>query len=127
MTIPLNKPYLSGNELRYIEQVLRSGKISGNGLFTQKCHQFFQQRYGFRKVYLTTSCTDALEMTAILIDIQPGDEIIAPSYAYVSTANAFRTRGAKIVFADCLPDIPNIDASSKMQHRRSIRITKESR
>ncbi len=109
--IPFNKPFLTGNETNYIQQAVESGKISGDGIFTQKCHQFFEQHYGFKKVLLTTSCTDALEMASILINIQPGDEVIVPSYAFVSTANAFVLRGAKIVFADSLSDEPNLDAS----------------
>ena len=111
MKIPFNKPFLTGNETKYIEQAVQSMKISGDGLFTKKCHQFFEENYGFHKCLLTTSCTDALEMAAILIDIQPGDEVIMPSYTFVSTANAFVLRGAKIVFADSLPDHPNIDVS----------------
>lgn len=107
--IPFNKPYLTGKETRYIMQAVKSGKISGNGLFTQKCHQFFETRYGFKKVLLTTSCTAALEMAAILLNIQPEDEVIMPSYTFVSTANAFVLRGAKIVFADSRPDHPGID------------------
>jgi dTDP-4-amino-4,6-dideoxygalactose transaminase len=107
--IPFNKPYLTGKETQYIEQAVRSGKISGNGLFTQKCQQFFEQKYGFKKCLLTTSCTDALEMAAILCDIQPGDEVIMPSYTFVSTALAFARQGAKIVFADSQPNHPNID------------------
>ena len=109
--IPFNKPYLTGNEVRYIEEAVRSGKISGDGMFTRKCHEFFEKRYGFKKVLLTTSCTDAMEMAAILINIQPGDEVIMPSYTFVSTANAFVLRGAKIVFADSCPDFPNLDSS----------------
>jgi len=109
--IPFNKPYLSGNELKYIAEAINSGKISGNGLFTKKCHDFFQKHYGFNKCLLTTSCTDALEMAAILCDIQPGDEVIVPSYTFVSTANAFILRGARIVFADSREDHPGIDES----------------
>lgn len=109
MKIPFNKPYLSGNETRYIAEAVQSGKISGDGLFTQKCHNFFEQRYGFKKCLLTTSCTDALEMAAILIDIKAGDEVIIPSYTFVSTVNAFVLRGAKIIFADSTPDHPNLD------------------
>lgn len=109
--ITFNKPFLSGNETKYIEEAVRSMKISGDGMFTKKCHTFFEEKYGFHKCLLTTSCTDALEMAAILIDIQPGDEVIMPSYTFVSTANAFVLRGAKIVFADSLPDHPNIDVS----------------
>jgi len=89
---------------------VETGKISGNGAFSQKCHQFFEKRYRFRMVLLTTSCTDALEMSAILIDIQPGDEVIVPSYTFVSSANAFVLRGAKIIFADSESETPNIDA-----------------
>jgi dTDP-4-amino-4,6-dideoxygalactose transaminase len=107
--IPFNKPYLHGKEFVYIAQAVATGKISGDGTFTNKCHDFFEQRYGFKKVLLTTSCTDALEMAAILLDIQPGDEVIAPSYTFVSTVNAFALRGAKIVFADSYPEHPNID------------------
>ncbi|MBN2400255.1 MAG: dTDP-4-amino-4,6-dideoxygalactose transaminase [Candidatus Aminicenantes bacterium] len=109
MKIPFNKPYLSGRETEYIEQAVRSGKISGNGVFTQKCHEFFEGKYGFKKCLLTHSGTAALEMAAILLDIQPGDEVIVPSYTFVSTANAFVLRGAKIVFADSRTDHPGMD------------------
>lgn len=108
--IPFNKPYLTGKETFYIEQAVKSGKISGNGMFTQKCQQFFEERYGFKKCLLTTSCTDALEMAAILCNIQQGDEVIIPSYTFVSTALAFVRQGATIVFADSMPNHPNIDA-----------------
>lgn len=107
--IPFNKPYLSGNELEYIREAVASGRISGDGMFTKKCHQFFETRYGFQKCLLTTSCTDALEMAAILLDIQPGDEVIMPSYTFVSTANAFVLRGARIVFCDSREDHPGIN------------------
>jgi len=107
--IPFNKPYLTGKELDYIKDAVSRGKISGNGYYTQKCHEFFQRRFGFKKCLLTTSCTDALEMAAILCDIQPGDEVIVPSFTFVSTANAFVLRGAKIVFADSRNDHPGID------------------
>ena len=110
--VPFNKPYLTGNETKYIEQAVASGKISGNGVFTQKCQQFFEERYGITKTLLTTSCTDALEMCAILLNIKEGDEVIMPSYTFVSTANAFVLRGAKIVFADSRADQPNIDENS---------------
>jgi len=110
MKIPFNKPYLTGKETQYITDAVNTGKISGNGVFTQKCQQFFEQKYGFRKCLLTTSCTDALEMCAILADIQAGDEVIVPSYTFVSTALAFVRQGAKIVFADSYADNPNIDA-----------------
>ncbi|SFE39581.1 dTDP-4-amino-4,6-dideoxygalactose transaminase [Thermoflexibacter ruber] len=112
MHIPFNKPYLSGKEIEYIIESVNSLKISGDGLFTKKCHQFFEQKYGFSKCLLTTSCTDALEMAALLIDIQPNDEVIMPSFTFVSTANAFVLRGAKIIFADSLASHPNIDADA---------------
>jgi dTDP-4-amino-4,6-dideoxygalactose transaminase len=111
-TIPFNKPYLSGHEMRYIEEAVRSGKISGDGIFTKRCHQYFEQQLGFNKVLLTTSCTDALEMAALLLDLQPGDEVIVPSYTFVSTPNAFVLRGAKVVFADSTAENPNIDVTS---------------
>lgn len=107
--IQFNKPYLHGKELVYIAQAVATGKISGDGTFTRKCHDFFEQRYGFKKALMTTSCTDALEMAAILLDIQPGDEVIAPSYTFVSTVNAFALRGAQIIFADSYSDHPNVD------------------
>jgi len=109
--IPFNKPYLTGKELQYINQAVNSGKISGNGMFTQKCQDFLKERYGFKKTLLTTSCTDALEMCAILADIQPGDEVIIPSFTFVSSALAFVRQGAKIVFADSRSDHPGIDES----------------
>lgn len=87
------------------------GKISGDGVFTQRCHRFFEEKYRFKKALLTTSCTDALEMAAILLNIQPGDEVIVPCYSFVSAPNAFVLRGAKIVFADSKTDEPNIDAA----------------
>lgn len=111
MSIPFNKPYISGNELKYIQQSVEIGKISGNGFFTKKCHDFFETRYGFKKVLLTTSCTDALEMAAILADIGPGDEVIIPSYTFVSTALAFVRQGANVVFVDSSDEHPNMDAS----------------
>jgi dTDP-4-amino-4,6-dideoxygalactose transaminase len=107
--IPFNKPYLSGKETQYIEEAVKSGKISGNGVYTKKCQTFFEEKFGFKKCLLTTSCTDALEMAAILINIQPGDEVIMPSYTFVSTSNAFVLRGAKIIFADSRKDHPNMD------------------
>ena len=110
MKISFNKPYLTGKETAYIEQAVSSGKISGNGDFTKRCQAFFEQRYGFGKCLLTSSCTDALEMAALLLDIQPGDEVIMPSYTFVSTANAFVLRGARIVFADSSAEHPNLDA-----------------
>lgn len=109
MNIGFNKPYLTGKELLYIKDAVESKKLSGNGKYSQLCHDFFEKRYGFQKCLLTTSCTDALEMSAILIDIQPGDEVIMPSYTFVSTANAFVLRGAKIVFCDSRADHPGMD------------------
>ncbi len=97
--------------MKYIEESVKGGKISGNGVFTKKCQNFFEKRYGFKKTLLTTSCTDALEMAAILINITPGDEVILPSFTFVSTANAFALRGAKLIFADSRKDHPGIDES----------------
>lgn len=108
--IPFNKPHLTGKEAHYMYQAVYNGKLSGNGEFTKKCQHFLENRYGFKKCLLTTSCTDALEMAAILCDIQPGDEVIVPSYTFVSTALAFVRQGAKIVFADSMERNPNIDA-----------------
>jgi dTDP-4-amino-4,6-dideoxygalactose transaminase len=108
--IPFNKPYLTGKETHYIYDAVNSGKISGNGKYTQMCQAFFESTYGFKKVLLTTSCTDALEMCAMLANIKEGDEIIIPSFTFVSTAIAFVRQGAKIVFADSYLDNPNIDA-----------------
>jgi dTDP-4-amino-4,6-dideoxygalactose transaminase len=110
--IPFNKPFLSGDELSYIAASVDSGKISGNGPFTKKCHSFFKDRFGFPQVLLTSSCTDALEMSAILLDIQEGDEVILPSYTFVSTANAFILRGAKLIFVDSREDHPGMDESA---------------
>lgn len=109
MKVPFNKPFFIGNEIKYISLAVKLGKISGDGLFTKNCHDFFEKHYGFKKVLLTHSCTAALEMAAILIDTKEGDEIIMPSYTFVSTANAFVLRGAKIVFCDSHSDNPNID------------------
>ncbi|WP_242087562.1 dTDP-4-amino-4,6-dideoxygalactose transaminase [Aestuariivivens sediminis] len=109
--IPFNKPFLTGNEINYIQEAVSSGKLSGNGIYTKKCQSFFENRYGIHKALLTSSCTDALEMAAILLDIQSGDEVIVPSYTFVSTANAFVLRGAKIVFADSSERHPNVDAA----------------
>lgn len=110
--IVFNKPYLTGKEAHYIYQAVYSGKLSGNGQFTQRCQRFFEERFGFRKCLLTSSCTDALEMAALLCDIKAGDEVIMPSYTFVSTANAFVLRGANIVFADSRKDHPGIDEDS---------------
>ncbi|MGE5353495.1 MAG: dTDP-4-amino-4,6-dideoxygalactose transaminase, partial [Acidobacteriota bacterium] len=110
--IPFNKPYLTGKEMHYIYQAVYSGKISGNGIYTKKCQKYFEDHYGIKKALMTTSCTDALEMCAILADIKPGDEVIVPSYTFVSTALAFVRQGAKIVFADSRKDHPGIDEDS---------------
>lgn len=110
--IPFNKPYIIGNELEYIKQSVGLGKISGDGYYSRKCQEYFEKRYGFKKCLLTTSCTDALEMAAILTNVQPGDEVIIPSYTFVSTANAFALRGAKIVFVDSMAEYPNLNAET---------------
>lgn len=107
--IPFNKPYLTGKELEYIQKAVERGHISGDGFFTKKCHAFLKKKFGFKKALLTTSCTAALEMAAILAEISPGDEVIIPSYTFPSTATAFVMRGAKIVFADSQKDHPNMD------------------
>ena len=109
--IPFNKPYLTGKETKYITDAVVSGKISGNGKYTKMCQDFFENKFGFKKTLLTTSCTDALEMAAILINLKEDDEVIMPSYTFVSTSNAFVLRGAKIVFADSLPNHPNMDCN----------------
>ncbi|WP_422858216.1 dTDP-4-amino-4,6-dideoxygalactose transaminase [Flagellimonas sp. S174] len=108
-TIPFNKPFLVGKETKYIEDAVGTGKISGNGDFTKKCQDFFETRFGFKKALLTTSCTDALEMASMLLNVGPGDEVIVPSYTFVSSALAFVRQGAKIVFADSRKDHPGID------------------
>ena len=107
--IHFNRPYMTGKETEYIRQAVADGKISGNGEFTQRCQAYFEKRYGFRKCLLTTSCTDALEMAAILTEVGPGDEVIVPSYTFVSSALAFVRQGATLVFADSRADQPNID------------------
>lgn len=110
--IPFNKPYLTGKETHYIYDAVNTGKLSGNGKFTKLCQEFFERSFDLKKVLLTTSCTDALEMAAILLDIKQGDEVIMPSYTFVSTANAFVLRGATIIFADSRADHPGIDEDS---------------
>jgi len=110
--IPFNQPYLIGRELEYIQDAVATKKLSGNGKYTKLCQSFFEKRYNFKKCLLTTSCTDALEMAAILLDLVPGDEVIVPSYTFVSTANAFVLRGAQIVFADSRSDHPGINEAS---------------
>lgn len=107
--IPFNKPFLTGKEAHYMYDAVFSGKLSGNGKYTKLCQKFFEEKYGMKKCLLTTSCTDALEMCAILSDVGPGDEVIVPSYTFVSSALAFVRQGAKIVFADSMGSNPNID------------------
>lgn len=109
--IPFNAPPIVGTELEYMQSAMASGKLCGDGGFTRRCQQWMENRFGSQKVLLTPSCTASLEMAAILIDIQPGDEVIMPSYTFVSTANAFVLRGATIVFVDIRPDTLNMDES----------------
>ncbi|MBU2649809.1 MAG: dTDP-4-amino-4,6-dideoxygalactose transaminase [Bacteroidetes bacterium] len=120
MKIPFNKPHFTGNEINFMTEAAREGRISGNGNFTRQCHSFFEKKYGFGKAFLTNSCTDALEMAAVLTRFEPGDEVICPSFTFVSTASAFALHNAKIVFADSRPDQPNIDETlieSLISHR----------
>lgn len=112
MSIPFNKPHLVGTEMQNMKLAVVNGKLSGNGEYTKKCQQFFEERYGFKKCLLTTSGTDALEMCAMLCDLKPGDEVIIPSYTFVSTALAFLREGAKVVFADSMKRNPNLDAEA---------------
>ncbi len=109
--IPFNKPYLVGKETQYIQDAVCTGKISGNGKYTKLCQDFFENKYKFKKCLLTTSCTDALEMCAILANIEKDDEVIIPSFTFVSTALAFIRQGAKVIFADSSSENPNIDVS----------------
>lgn len=110
--IAFNVPAVTGHELAYVQKAIGKHKLSGNGEYTKACHRFFEERYGFTKCLLTTSCTDALEMCALLLDLQPDDEVIMPSYTFVSTANAFVLRGAKLVFADSHENHPNLQAEA---------------
>ena len=107
--IPFNRPFIIGKEIHYISQSVLSGHTAGNGMFTRKCHELLETKFGARMVLLTTSCTTALEMSAILCKVEPGDEVIMPSFTFVSTANAFYLRGARPVFVDIRPDTMNID------------------
>jgi len=109
ITIPFNRPCFTGNELKYIGEAVARGQISGDGYFTKQCHRYLEESLGVHKALLTTSCTHALEMSAILLDIQPGDEVICPSFTFVSTINAFVLRGARPVFVDVRPDTLNLD------------------
>ena len=110
--IPFNRPHFTGQEMAFLEQVFQSGQTAGNFAFTRRCQQFFERRYGFPKGLLTTSCTDALELSGLLCRLQPGDEVILPSFGFVSTANAFAIQGATLVFADSRADHPNVDLDS---------------
>lgn len=109
MQIPFNRPCFTGNELKYIAEAVERGHISGDGYFSKKCHAFLEEAVGVPKALLTTSCTHALEMSALLLDIQPGDEVICPDFTFVSTINAFVLRGARPVFVDIRPDTLNLD------------------
>jgi len=111
LRVDYNRPAPLGNEYEYIRQAIESGHISGDGIFTKKCHIFLESELGVTKALLTTSCTHALEMSAILLDIQPGDEVIVPDFTFVSTVNAFVLRGAKPIFLDIRPDTLNLDVS----------------
>ena len=113
--IGFNEVYLSGKEAAFVTDAVSRGSISGDGIYSEKCEEFFRQKYGFRCALLTTSCTHALEMAALLLDIQPGDEVILPSFTYVSTANAFALRGAKLRFADSLSWHPDVDPDAVAQ------------
>jgi len=109
--IPFNKPFIFGKELSYIEQVVKTGQIASDGIFTKKCTDFFKNKYQFNCVLMTPSCTASLEMAGMLCDIKPGDEVIMPSYTFVSTANAFVRMGAVPVFVDIREDTLNLNES----------------
>jgi dTDP-4-amino-4,6-dideoxygalactose transaminase len=109
MTIPFNRPHITGKEASYLKEVLETRALSGNGPFTRRCQHWLEKRFRFRQVLLTSSCTAALEMAALLLNIREGDEVIMPSYGFPSTANAFLLRGAKVVFADSRSDHPGMD------------------
>lgn len=110
--IPFNKPYATGRELDYVRQAVESGKLSGDGSFTRRCHAWLEQRLGGGRALLTSSCTDALEAAALLCDLKPGDEVVVPSYTFVSTANAFVLRGARVRFVDSQASHPNLDVAA---------------
>lgn len=109
MDIPFNKPYLSGHEFLYMKDAINRGKISGDGYYSKKVHEFIEKKFGTKKALFVSSGTAALDMSAILINLKPGDEVIMPSYTFVSTANAVLLQNAKIVFAEIEPDTLNID------------------
>ncbi|MDE2184856.1 MAG: dTDP-4-amino-4,6-dideoxygalactose transaminase [Alphaproteobacteria bacterium] len=111
MAVPFNRPYLTGHEAQYLEKALANRKLAGDGTFTKQCQAKLESLLGSGRAFLTTSCTDALEAAALLCDVGPGDEVIVPSYTFVSSANAFALRGANIRFVDSLPDHPNLDHS----------------
>src|SRR5687767_3655031 len=113
--IPFNKPFIIGKELDYIKEAVNSGKISGDGIFSRKCQRLLEEKFSFGKTLLTTSCTDALEMAALLLGIQAGDEVIIPTFTYVSSATAFVLRGAEPVFCDIERDTLNIDPQQLKQ------------
>jgi len=114
--IPFNRPAIMGNELEYMQQAIANGHISGDGLFTKQAHELLQSQFGVARALLTTSCTHALEMAALLLDIQPGDEVIIPGFTFVSTINAFVLRGARPVFVDVRPDTKNLDETLLEAH-----------
>ena len=114
--IPFNRPTMVGKELEYIAQALENGHISGDGPFTRQCHALFEETLGVAKALLTTSCTHALDMSAMLLDIQPGDEVIIPAFTFVSTVNAFVLRGAHPIFIDIRPDTLNLDERQLETH-----------
>jgi dTDP-4-amino-4,6-dideoxygalactose transaminase len=122
--IPFNRPNLSGNELKYVAEAVRMGHISGDGFYTRQCHDFLERTLAVRKALLTTSCTHALELAALLLDLKNGDEVIIPAFSFVSIANAFVLRGARPVFADIRPDTLNLDeeklAGLITRHTRAI-------
>lgn len=107
--IPFNRPFLPAQALGHVAEAFRVGKVSGDGIFSKRCEAFFEERYECGRALMTTSCTDALELAALLCRVQPGDEVILPAFTFVSTANAFALRGATLVFVDCLPNHPNMD------------------
>src|SRR5439155_26149283 len=107
--IPFNRSSLIGREQEYIAEAMKIGQVAGDQTFTRKCHELLERELGVRRALLTTSCTHALEMAALLLDIAPGDEVIVPSFTFVSTANAFVLRGARPVFIDIRPDTLNLD------------------
>lgn len=111
MHVPFNRPFFSGKEFDFIQEAITSWQLSGDGTFTKKCHALLENELGVRKALLTTSCTHALEMAALLLEIKPGDEIIVPSFTFVSTVNAFVLRGARPVFVDIRSDTLNLDES----------------